>query len=70
VLSADGYEGNRNLTGTQYLDELASHTARSLLFEEHLFAVESRFSVEYTQIEQRVEERPEVHSGEFRDYSP
>jgi hypothetical protein len=28
----------------------------SLLFEEHLFAVESRFSVEYAQIEQRVKE--------------
>jgi hypothetical protein len=28
----------------------------SLLFEEHLFGVESRFSVEYAQIEQRVEE--------------
>lgn len=28
----------------------------SLLFEQHLFGVESRFSVEYAQIEQRVEE--------------
>jgi hypothetical protein len=35
----------------------------SLLFEEHLFGVESRFSVEYAQIERRMEELQALVSG-------
>jgi hypothetical protein len=40
----------------------------SLLFEDHLFGVDSRFSVEYEKIEQRVEElQVKVSSGDVTD---